>query len=135
MKTSKLLYSLLPIMALCALLITSCSKKDDVAAVTQSPVTGSWRLSLYFDNSDETNKFSGYNFTFNSNGQLTATNGSNTVTGTWSQGSTKFNIDFGTTAVFSDLNDDWLTVETTTSGIKLKDDNPSKDERLEFVKL
>lgn len=135
MKTSKLLYSLVTIVALCSLILISCSKKDDVSSITQGSVNGTWRVSLYFDNSDETYKFSGYNFTFNSNGQLTATNGSNTITGTWSQGSSKFNISFGTTPVFEDLNDDWLTVEKTSTSIKLKDDNPARNEQLQFIRL
>ena len=135
MKTSKPLYSLVAIIALCSLILVSCSKKDDLSSITQGPVDGNWRVSLYFDNSDETNKFSGYNFTFNSSGQLTATNGSNTVTGTWTQGSSKFNISFGTTPVFEDLNDDWLTVEKTSTSIKLKDDNPARNEQLQFIRL
>lgn len=118
-------------------ILISCSKKDDVVTVPLNTTTdGAWRVNLYFDNnSDETYKFSGYNFTFNSNGQVSATNGSNTVSGTWMQSSNRFNIDFGTTAVFSDLNDNWLLVEKTTASIKMKDDNPAKNEQLHFVKL
>jgi len=135
MKASKFLYSLLLLSAFCNTQLTSCSKKDDTTQVTQAATDGNWRVSLYFDNSDETNKFSGYNFTFNSGGQVTATNGSNTVTGSWSQGSSKFTISFGSTAVFSDLNDDWLMEEKTTSSIKLKDDNATHIHQLQFVKL
>jgi len=74
-------------------------------------------------------------FIFNSNGTVAATNGSINANGTWSQASSKFNIDFGVTPVFSDLNDDWLIVEKTATSIKLKDDNPARNEKLEFVKL
>lgn len=118
-------------------ILISCSKKDDVVTVPlNTTIEGTWRVNLYFDNnSDETSKFSGYNFTFNSNGQISATNGSNSVSGTWSQGSNRFYINFGTTAVFSDLNDNWLLVEKTTASIKMKDDNPAKNEQLNFVKL
>ncbi len=137
MKTLKLLYSLVTMISLTSLLLISCSKKDDVIPVPQNTtIAGTWRVSLYFDNgSDETNKFFGYNFTFNSNGQISATNGSNTVTGIWMQGSSKFNIDFGTTAIFSDLNDNWLLEEKTATSIKMKDDNPAKNEQLQFAKL
>lgn len=135
MKALKLLYSLILVSALCSIQLTSCSKKDDSTQVTQAATDGNWRLSLYFDNSDETNKFSGYTFTFNSGGQVTATNGSNTVSGSWSQGSSKFMISFGATPVFSDLNDDWLMEEKTTSSIKLKDDNVTHVHQLQFLKL
>ncbi len=137
MKTLKLLYSLVTMVALSSLILISCSKKDDVITVPQNTtIDGTWRVSLYFDNSsDETSKFSGYNFTFNSNGKMSATNGSNTVTGNWMQGSSKFYIDFGAIAVFSDLNDNWLLEEKTATSIKMKDDNPAKNEQLQFVKL
>ena len=44
-------------------------------------------------------------------------------------------ISFGTTPVFEDLNDDWLIVEKNSTSIKLKDDNPAQDDKLEFTKL
>jgi len=47
--------------------------------------TGTWRITNFIDSGvDETNHFTGYNFTFGSNGTLTASNGSNTYSGTWS---------------------------------------------------
>jgi hypothetical protein len=137
MKTLKFICSLVTMVALSSLILISCSKKENVIPVPQNnTIAGSWRVSLYFDNnSDETSKFFGYDFTFNSNGQISATNGSNTVTGTWIQASSKFNIDFGTTAIFSDLNDNWLLEEKTATRIKMKDDNPAKNEQLQFAKL
>ncbi|MEO7263351.1 MAG: hypothetical protein ABIW38_00495 [Ferruginibacter sp.] len=113
---------------------SSCSKNEDQSVLT-GDYSGGWRVSMYFDNSDETYKFTGYTFTFNNAGQLTATNGSNTVTGTWSTGSSKLNINFGTTPVFTKLNDDWQIEEKTASSIKLKDDNPSRMDKLQFTKL
>ncbi len=113
---------------------SSCSKNDDQSVIA-GDYSGGWRVSYYFDNSDETYKFTGYTFTFNNGGQLTATNGSNTVTGTWSTGSSKLIINFGAAANFSDLNDDWLIEEKTSSSIKLKDDNPAQLDRLQFIKL
>lgn len=133
MKITKIISALAIVFALGT--FQSCSKDDATPSQTATSTEGNWRVSLYFDNSDETYKFTGYTFTFNSNGTIAATNGSNTVTGTWSQVSSKFNIDFGVTPVFSDQNDDWLIVEKTTTSIKLKDDNPARNEKLEFVKL
>jgi heat shock protein HslJ len=135
MKNIKLFYILALVIAFCTLQSSSCSKHDSLPTTTQTNTEGNWRLSLYFDNSDETYKFSGYTFSFNSNGQVAATNGTNTVTGTWSQTSNKFNIDFGSAAVFNDLNDDWLIETKTSTSIQLKDDNPARNEKLQFVKL
>lgn len=134
MRTLKFISGLILIAVCCSMQLTSCSKKDDTVQVTQTATDGNWRVSLYYDNSDETNKFSGYSFTFNSNGQVIASNGSNTVTGTWSQGS-RFTISFGTDPVFSKLNDDWLIEEKNTASIKLKDDNTTKVQQLQFIKL
>lgn len=131
MKVTKIISTLA--IAFATLVFQSCSR-DNASSINSNTTDGNWRVSLYYDNSDETYKFTGYTFTFNSNGSITATNGSNTANGTWSQGSSKFNIDFGTTPVFSDLTDDWLIEEITSSSIRLKDDNPARDEKLQFVR-
>jgi hypothetical protein len=114
---------------------SSCSKKDDVDIINNTPaIAGTYRISFYWDKKDETSNFSGYNFSFNSGGQATATKGSITVKGNWSESSSKFIVDFGTDAVLSDLNDDWQIVEKTASSIKLKDDNPLQDDQVTFTK-
>ena len=115
-------------------LLISCSKDDDNNP-TNTPPAGNWAISMYFDTGDETSNFTGYTFSFAANGVVTATNGTNTVTGTWSQTGTKFIVSFGATPVFDDLNDDWLIVEKTSTSIKLKEDNPAQDDRLEFTRL
>ncbi len=66
---------------------------------------------------------------------VTASNGTNNVTGTWSLVSSKLILNFGTITDFEDLNDDWLIVEKTGTAIKVKDDNPARNEKLEFIKL
>ena len=72
---------------------------------------------------------------FNSGGQLMAhANSGAVVTGTWSETSTKFTINFGSDPVLSDLNSEWLKTERTGTVIKLKDDNPSQDDQLHFIK-
>ena len=131
MKVTKIISALAIIVA--TLAFQSCSR-DNASSINSNTTDGNWRVSLYHDNSDETYKFNGYTFTFSSNGSITATNGSISANGTWSQGSSKFNIDFGITPVFSDLNDDWLIEEITSSSIRLKDDNPARDEKLQFVR-
>ncbi len=129
----KLLKAIAAILVVHTLTASTCSKNDDTAGTTGN-ITGNWKVSLYWDNSDETAKFSGYSFEFKSTGQVTATKGVSVVTGTWSETSSKLIIDFGTHPLLSELNDDWLRLEKTTTLIKLKDDNPAQDDKLEFVR-
>ena len=113
---------------------STCSNDDSISSNTSGTPSGTWRVSLYWDSKDETYKFCGYNFTFAGGGQVTATNGSSTVTGTWSESSSKFTLDFGADPLFSKISDDYLKEEKTASSIKLKDDNPLKDEKAQFVR-
>lgn len=135
-KSINLLLALVLVVFFTTLQSSSCSKSDDVATINNNttPISGSWRVSLYWDKKDETNKLNGYSFSFNSGGQVTATKAGTTVNGTWSESSTKFTINFGADPVLSDINDDWQKVEKTTTSIKLKDDNPLQDDQLTFIK-
>lgn len=113
---------------------STCTKSDDIITNTTGTPAGTWRLSLYWDSKDETYKFAGYNFTFNTGGQVSASNGSATITGTWSESSSRLTLDFGADPLFSKISDDYLKEEKTNASIKLKDDNPLKDEKVQFVK-
>ncbi|QBZ99125.1 hypothetical protein [Flavobacterium sangjuense] len=117
-----------------------CSSDDDNSSsggdptpVINTATSGTWRVTSYVDSgNDETNHFTGYNFTFASGGVLTATNGTNTYTGTWSVTSDDsnddnpssdldFNIGFTTPVDFADLTDDWDVVSHTATTISLID--------------
>jgi hypothetical protein len=128
------LFAALAIVTLFTTLQSSSCSKNDVVSTDPGNITGTWRVSLYWDKKDETGKFTEYNFTFSSGGTITATNGTNTINGSWSESSTRFIVNFGTTPVFSNLNMDWLKEEKTLSSIKLKDDNPLSDEKIQFIK-
>lgn len=127
----------------------SCSKDDDnnnadgttsADQVTQIAQNGDWRVTLFNDSGEnETSDFNGYTFNFNTDGSLVATNGSNTVTGTWSvtddssnsssddDGNSTddddFNIFFPVpdTNDFEDLNDDWDIISVSDTKIELID--------------
>lgn len=134
MKIPKLIPALMAIAA-AILILSSCSKDNSPSnTIINGTPDGSWKVSYYFDSGDETSNFSAYTFTFGSNGQVTAIKNGTTYTGTWSQGS-RFNIDFGADPVLSDLTDDWVIEEKTTNSIKLKDDNTTNNEVLQFTKL
>lgn len=99
--------------------------------------TGSWRITNFNDSGeDETADFAGYNFTFNDDGSLVATNGANMLTGTWSvtdssgsdddddsESDVDFNIFFPVPESndFEDLNDDWDVVSSSVTRIELID--------------
>ena len=130
-----------------SLMSSMCSSDDDdgssnnnsqqIAQIENTAQSGSWRITNFNDSGDnETSDFNGYDFTFNSDGSLVATNGSNTLTGTWSvtddsnssdDSSSDDDIDFNIffsvpdTSDFEDLNDDWDVVTTSSTRIELID--------------
>jgi len=88
--------------------------------------TDSWYVSYFFDDEDETDDFAGYEFTFNNNGTATASNGSNTVPGSWSitnssSGQLKLILDFGVDDPFDELEEDWKVIDFTNELIRLFD--------------
>ncbi len=113
---------------------STCSKNDDVVTINTGSIEGSWKITLFWDEKDETSSFTTYTFTFNSNGEVIATNGIVTSTGKWSETGEKLILDFGTDPILSELNDDWQKEEKTSTSIKLKDDNPAQDDKLQFTK-
>ncbi|WP_053976293.1 hypothetical protein [Mangrovimonas xylaniphaga] len=128
-------------------ILTSCSSDDDnnnsnndaiIEEVENIAESGDWIITSFIDSGeDETSDFTGYTFTFGSNGTLTATNGTTTHTGIWtitdSSNSTDddnnsdddldFNIFFNVpdTNDFEDLNDDWDIDTYSSTTIKLID--------------
>ncbi|WP_298895237.1 hypothetical protein [uncultured Psychroserpens sp.] len=129
-----------------SLMSFSCSDDDDgnpndnsqqIAQIETTVESGTWRITNFNDSGqNETSDFTGYDFTFNSDGSLVATNGSTTMTGTWSvtddsnsndDSSSDDDIDFNIffavpeTNNFEDLNDDWDIVSTSSTRIELID--------------
>lgn len=114
------------------------SSKTDVngnaTAVTNNMKSGTWKITSFVeDGNDETNHFTGYDFTFATNGTVTAANGTNSYTGSWSvlddnsndddnSGSdVDFLLAFTDPEEFADLSDDWDVQERTGTRIKLID--------------
>ncbi len=114
--------------------LASCSNGDNVnitPTVVQNNVqTGGWRITSYIDSGkDETSHYNGYTFTFQTNGTLTATNGSITNSGTWNIGdnnssddsvtSLHFNIVFNAGTDFEKLTEDWNFISQSSNRIEL----------------
>jgi hypothetical protein len=122
---------------LASLLGFSSCKKDDnstlstITEVSSAVSSGTWRITYFMDSgTNKTNLFTGYAFTFNSNGSISAVNGLTIINGTWSVTNSSdddntndidFNILFTTPASFEDLSDDWDILEATNAKIKLVD--------------
>lgn len=126
----------------CACVMSCSNNYDNNPTPTvdpQAPATGTWRVTLFTDSGkDETSDFSGYSFTFDSDGTAVATKGGTSKNGTWSISSSykEFNLNFGVKTdankPLGELTDDWEIISVTATEIKLKDDNDDSDEFLTF---
>jgi len=123
------------------IMLSSCSSNDDggsnsnateIAAIENTVESGSWRITYFYDtDTDETNNFTSYTFSFGSDGVLTASNAANTYTGSWSitdsssssssSDDIDFNISFSAPADFAELSDDWDIITHTSTKIELTD--------------
>lgn len=137
MKTKKNTIAILACL-ISLLTFVSCKKDDsspnnNIQNTVQSNVqSGNWRITKFIDSgTDETNLFTGYNFTFNSSGVLNANNGTNNYDGAWSitdnnvnddsQDDLDFNIIFNLTNNFQDLVNDWDFISQSSTKIELID--------------
>lgn len=112
----------------------ACKKKQDKVKnqIESNVKSGSWKITKFIDSgNDETSNFNGYLFVFGDNGQVSASNGSNSYSGSWSitdsnsnDDSTDdldFNLNFNTSNGFEDLNDDWDFISQSATKIELID--------------
>jgi hypothetical protein len=96
----------------------------DPSELEQFLTDGVWYVTYFFDDLDETSDFNGYEFSFFADNTAQATNGSNTVPGSWSlSGSSTPDLilNFGTTEPFDELDEDWDIIEATSEIIRLRD--------------
>lgn len=103
---------------------------------------GSWKVSSFIEeNENETSHFTNYVFTFNNDGTVLSSNGTNDVSGTWRTngdgGVIVLKLNFGATEPFDEISEDWKVAEYTASNIKLVDDinKPTPERALIFEKL
>lgn len=98
------------------LFLGACKKDSSANGNNQTPAAGTWVVSYFFDDKDETSNYTGYSFEFGANGSLTVKNGAQTYSGTWSTGTDdsteKFVINFSGSipSELSDLAEDWHIV-------------------------
>lgn len=86
--------------------------------------SGTWRITYFFDDTNETSNYSGYNFTFNPSGSISVISGSNSFSGDWDayvdDNEDTLEIDFSASQL-EDLSDDWEIIEFSETQIRLKD--------------
>jgi len=122
--------------------LMSCSSQTGDNSNTSQVVTaGNWRVSLFTDSgNNETSNYTGYSFTFSTNGTISAVSTGNSRMGTWSvsTSSNKFIVDLGVkndpANVLGELSDDWKILSSSATEIRLGDDNASSNEFLTFSK-
>lgn len=133
---------------LLSVLIIGCQNKTSTNvtpgnsnnSLSGTVTSGKWTISYFYDNDkEETSDYSGYSFEFNTDKTLTATRSGITTNGTWNEatddGLPRLVIMLNTTDnKLTELNDDWVIESKTETQIKLKDDNPDRNEQLHFNK-
>lgn len=141
MKT-KFIYGLITMLCF-SLMSSTCSTDDEINIndnseeinrIKNTVQNDTWIITSLFDSGDdETSLYNGYSFSFNSNGTLTASNGSETYNGTWSvtddsnssddsnsNDDIDFNIFFASPVTFNDdLSEDWEIVSYNATKIEL----------------
>ena len=118
---------MLNVASMCSSDDNSSSASTTTTQVQNAATSGTWHVTLYNeDGSVQTSDYSGYNFSFNSDGSLAAVkSGSTTQTGTWNtlsdSGSVKMNIGFtAPDGPFESISEDWRVLSASTSKIELK---------------
>jgi hypothetical protein len=113
--------------------LTACTKEDNLATTaneiisqaSKTLVTGTWSVADYNEKgNNQTQYFSNYKFTFSSNNTVKATNGTNTINGSWQTGTDdskpKFILNFSASnGPFEEISEDWKIIQITASKIEL----------------
>ncbi len=108
-----------------ALSFVSCTKSNDDPQPNnpQTPASGLWKVSYFFDKQEATTDYTNYTFDFTANGILIVKNGNQTWLGTWTTGSddskNKFVIAFSgnVPSALSELAEDWLIISMTDTAM------------------
>ena len=123
------------------LAFTSCSKDNEAPSTKSIIHQGKWKIVLFNDNGAvETSNYSGYEFTFNTNGSVSAVKNGSTVTGNWNAGTdeslNKLTLNFPLLSPLTELNEQWTFLEKSYSVFKLEHINSEgQTEVVTFQKL
>lgn len=85
--------------------------------------SGSWHVSYFYKDQDETVEYTGYHFTFINNGTINVIKNTNNSIGSWStytdSGQNKINLSFDDSNL-DELDEDWVIIEYSATTIRLK---------------
>lgn len=108
--------------------------QQTISGIKTNLQTGTWRITKFMEEDrDETDHFTDFDFTFEPNGTLVASDGTDTFLGNWSitdsdfsdsdenDDDLNFNINFNLTNEFESLNEDWNFVSRSSTKIELED--------------
>lgn len=107
-------------------LITDCVANGggdpiDISQFEEDLTTGVWYVDYFFDDYDETDNYTGYEFSFALDGTAQTVKAGVTTAGTWALvDDFKFDLFFGTNSPLDELDEDWEILEATAEIIKLK---------------
>jgi hypothetical protein len=97
----------------------------DTSALEAVILSGTWVIDTYVDKTNQTSLYTGYSFSFQANGQATATKNSNVTAGSWhlygDSGVLEWEFDFGSEEPLHSLNEDWEVSTFTDQLIELTD--------------
>ena len=112
----------------------------DTSALSAILISGSWEVYFFLDETDKTSLFAPYTFTFSAGDAASATSGGTNVPGVWKpygdDGSLELVFDFGETAPFILIKEDWEVATYSNTVIELTDEVGDPDaRRLTFRKI
>jgi hypothetical protein len=121
------------VIGLLCLSAAACDDDDDSRTSAKSEEVeeavgdGTWQVTYFFDDTDETSDFNEYVFTFTSDGSVQAVSANDIIDGTWStrasgDSGAKLIIDFeGDTDPFDEISEDWNVTEYSETELVLRD--------------
>jgi len=108
------------------------------AAFVNIITNGTWKIEYFFDESDKTAYYNGYNFSFNTNGSSIVVKNATTINGEWSAyiDGSLLKFDFNYQGDLLDkLEEDWRVIEFSDALIRLKkSDSDNDNEYLYFTR-
>lgn len=103
--------------------INDCEDSGSNPTFTPIITSGSWNVSYFYKDQDETSDYTGYHFNFISNGTINVIKNTNNSNGSWStytdSGQNKIDLSFDNSNLH-ELDEDWVIIEYSATTIHLK---------------
>lgn len=121
-----------------AVLFSSCDESMDVPLLNEARVidrmsSGSWKITQFtYQNTTKTSDYQGVVFDFDAIAVALSNTGTTPVAGSWGvidegfEGEPELVVNFALTSVeprFTNISDDWYIIESTSTKLRLKDEN------------